>query len=194
MRLLVWHNNCKQHAVVIPGLVYQDPFACRGFVQKILVILPLLLSACADYKAAVTNVSEDFKTNVYQASDGIKRWWHTPPYTPGKQSVATSYCYRAYQDVMCYRQPMPGWEHRLVGYQGTDANEPPAPMMQPLAEHYPGVVTTAQRAASAEPVFIGLPPEIKADASQTVGPASMKPLLPTETQEALPNPSTARQF
>ncbi len=68
--------------------------------------------------------------------------------------IAASYCYHVYQDILCYRRPMPGWETRLAGYQPITADPPPAAQMQPLAQHVQMPASClANRVASSKPVF-----------------------------------------
>jgi hypothetical protein len=104
----------------------------------------------------VNNLGGAAKEGVYHGMDSVADWMRPAPPPKPPQAIAASYCYRTYQDILCYRQPMPGWEFRLVGYQGTYAKAPPPAIMEPLpvqAEAKPA----ADRTASAQPVFTTTP-------------------------------------
>jgi len=110
-----------------------------------------------------SRVADNVRDSVKKTNRKVRDWWLTPlPPEPENKPVASSYCYRVLQDILCYRQAMPGWEHRLAGYQGTGA-EPPAPaMMRPLPQTTIDPRKTADnRIANSKPIFVNLPPEEK---------------------------------
>lgn len=147
------------------------------------------------------------RDNVYETSYKLKDWAVTPP--PGKKpnlAVKASYCYSVLQDVVCYRQPMPGWEHRLVGYQGTDAEAPPPAQTVALPQAPDDTsMQPATRVANAQPIFVGLPPgmngEKEGDAANNDPnkPTELAPIPkdqnpPLTVKESLPNPAIVPQL
>ena len=139
------------------------------------------------------------KENAMKTGEYMRKWFIMPkPDAPRDDRViASSYCYRVLQDIVCYRQPMPGWEHRLVAYQGTHAKEPPLAMMEPLPKRAEDVAAAASppqkaesKVANVKPVFKDLPKEQKpAEEEQPdLGP------VPETVHEQLPNPALAPQL
>lgn len=124
----------------------------------------------------------------------LKDWWFHDAKAKGEaKAIPSSYCYRTQGDVLCYRAPMPGWEHRLVGYQGTYAKAPPPVLMQPL----PGQTVNpsmlpGNRVANAKPVFVELPPEAKEEAPKD--PAALLETDPQNVQETIQDPSISPQL
>jgi hypothetical protein len=185
----------------------------RQFI--VLASMLALLSACDHYeedKAAVTvQVTEDaeniqtnyerngmrvangLRDNIKRTANSMRKWWIEPLPEKKRHAVASSYCYSAYQDIMCYPQPMPGWEHRLVGYQGTHAAPPPVATMQLLParsadeKHLP-----QNRVAAAQPIFKEMPEENKSEDKGTVTPG--EPPLAEAAHETLPDPALAPQL
>ncbi len=115
-------------------------------------------------KSAVTRVANGIRDNVHATGKHLKDWWMYKPEELPPNVIPDSYCYRAQGDVLCYRAPVAGWEHRLVGYQGTFAAAPPPVVTRPLpAQSAAGQKTPASRVAASQPVFSELPPEPKAE-------------------------------
>lgn len=103
----------------------------------------------------VANLVRD---NVQASLRHFKNWWDEGAVTYGPPKVVPStYCYRAQGDALCYGQPVPGWEHRLIGYQGTDA----------------------------APVFIEMPPETKEAPKADIPPEAPENVHETITDPTL---------
>lgn len=111
--------------------------------------------------ATANRVANNIRDNIKATADHVEEWWNYEPEVKYPNPVPNTYCYRSYGDVLCYRAPMPGWEHRLVGYQGTYADAPPPPMMEPLPGKSGEKMLPANRVAAAQPVFLEMPEEIK---------------------------------
>ncbi len=138
-----------------------------------------------------TRIANTVRDNLKETGEKLREWWLTPlPAARPNRAIKTSYCYRALQDVLCYRQPMPGWEHRLVGYQGTNAPPPPPAMMEPLPVRSAEASKPANRLAKAEPVFTEIPLNLK-DAQKK---NSADPSISDPTHETLPNPALSPQL
>jgi hypothetical protein len=147
-------------------------------------------------KSAARRTVDNVRDNVRYSSRKMKEWWFYDPNKPEqKQMVGLSYCYRALQDVLCYRQPVPGWEYRLVGYQGTGATPPPPSITQPLPKiAMQADNPAASRVASSQPVFKAMPqdaPEEKKDVAE--GEEGAEVQTPS-AQELLPDPALAPQL
>jgi hypothetical protein len=145
--------------------------------------------------AVAGKLADQARENLYKTSYKIQEWAMTEPEVKQPSVIAQRYCYQSFHDILCYRAPMPGAEHRLVAYQGTYAEPPPQPTMQLLpTKAYDPSMQPASRVANARPVFIGLPPEVKADAM----PAEPQPLpanIPLEQiPEQMPNPTMVPQL
>lgn len=137
----------------------------------------------------VTRVADHVRNNAHATGKHLKDWWLYKP-NEGSQTIPSSYCYKAQGDVMCYRSPMPGWEHRLVGYQGTFADAPPAPMMQPLpASGVDQQKLPANRIAATKPVFVEMPPEMKEEPK-----TSLELEAPENVHENIADPALAPQL
>lgn len=179
-------------------------------MRKILSsIMVLALAACSE--PATATGEEEWKTvppkaentagrvadlvrdNVKATVQHVKEWWNEDPYAKKPpHTVESTYCYQSLSDVLCYNQPMPGWEGRLVGYQGTFAEPPPPVVTEPLpvvsAEHK----NAAERVASVEPVFTAMPEEKEEPAAD---PAAAE--VPPEAEEVQPlatDPNLAPQL
>ena len=134
--------------------------------------------------------ANQLRDNVKKTGAKIQEWWFTPLPSTEPLPVASSYCYKAQTDILCYRQPMPGWEHRLVAYQGTGAAPPPPATMQLMPQKANDNSKLAEnRLANVKPIFVELPPEPKQapkDASQ--------PTTDDHSQEVLPDPTLTPQL
>jgi len=154
----------------------------------------IALTACTAPQTAL-NEANDMKANIYQTSGEVKDWFLTPPPKNERVPVASTYCYKVFQDILCYRQPMPGYEDRLIAYQGTNAEPPPAAMMQPLSTQESDMSKQpANRVANAQPVFVQIPADVK-DTTQDVQDKSQLPAPAADTaHETLPDPALAPQL
>jgi len=154
--------------------------------------LLMALAACGDASQKAERVANDLKANVYATKERVQKWAETPPEKPKKRSVPPSYCYQAYQDILCYRQPMPGWEGRLVGFQGTGVLPPNPATTQPLPKRMASTsMSPADRALAAQPLSVGEVPQPKADTVASDDPAA---LAADPIHESLPDPTTAQQL
>lgn len=151
----------------------------------------LTLAACEtnqqDKEAIKAQVNQDAEMASYNAQkhttrvagnirDGVKRtamkmreWWLTPLPDPVPTPVPPSYCYKVWQDIVCYRDAMPGATHMMVGYQGDPTQTPPPPVAQtepiPMSriQKQNATMTGAARVAGARPVFVSIPVQPEAD-------------------------------
>jgi hypothetical protein len=149
-----------------------------------------------DIEAAGDNITQKYimplagvtRDNAEKTTAQMRKWWLSPAADNTPRPVPASYCYHALQDVLCYRQPVAGWEHRLVAYQGTDAQTPPASVTEPLPRRAVDANKTPEkRTASAAPVFVNMPPEEKkADKEDTS--------TIDASHETLPDPALAPQL
>jgi hypothetical protein len=159
------------------------------------------LAACADLREG----SLEIKRSVYAHRDTVKELVkpYPPPPKPGLKPVRDAYCYRVMQDIMCYHEPQPGAEARLVAYQGNEiggegvANSGALPQMaaavQPVA-----VRDTAPRQSSIhvpllltpqEPPPPAATPEVKPQAKlEEMGPPVFVGEGPPIKEDATPTP------
>lgn len=157
--------------------------------------------ASQDFNQASSQVQRHTQRIADATRDGIKRtnrrardWWLTDPPPPlPPNAVPTSYCYTVLQDVVCYRAPMPGWEHRLVAYQGTGAEPPPPAVMKPLPSRNINTSSlSSSRVESTKPVFVGLPLDVKEDTKEE--DESISPDSSDALNENLPDPTASPQL
>lgn len=181
-----------------------------------IIIALTLLSACETNEQDKAAIKEQLKEDTHTAEDNAKRhtmrvannvrdqtkkvamkmreWWLEPLPQPVVPVVKPSYCYQVMQDITCYRQPMPGKTHQLVGYQGDNAAPPPLAQTAAL----PLVKETPQMAAgkpevrikTAKPVFVSMPTPVKQDKSATSALDEAAAL----GNEPLPNPMLSPQL
>ena len=143
----------------------------------------------------VGGMANDLRDNVKKTGRYLRKWLLTPLPEEGKKlAVAPSYCYHVLQDILCYRQPMPGWEHRLAGYQGTHAAPPPPPVMVALPTRaVDEKLLPENRIANAKAVFKEIPEDSKAQEKDKSPTDAAAP--PAEAaHETLPDPALAPQL
>ncbi len=181
-------------------------------------LLPLMLAACTNNPSGVTpaemitpnpvtmaltgggaapqnaeRAATGLKDNMHLTFDKLKKWAMTPPPNPPKKAVPASYCYQSLQDILCYRQPMPGWEARLVGYQGTDAAEPPAAMIKPMPVRVAdNTMLPANRAKTSKPLTVKAAVAAKPEEEQAE--PEIKTISVDAAHESLPDPALAPQL
>jgi hypothetical protein len=145
-------------------------------------------------KATTTRIANHIRDNVHATGRHLKDWWtYDPNAKVAVKTVPSSYCYRTQGDVLCYRAPMPGWEHRLVGYQGTFAEAPSPVLMQPLpGQSIDAAMLPANRVANAKPVFTEMPPEAREEAPKD--PTQLLEANPENVQETIPDPTVSPQL
>lgn len=147
----------------------------------------ILLCACGDAEEHTGRIVHGISENYHHTADKIDEWTTATP-KKQKHEVPASYCYQALQDILCYRQPMPGWEDRLVGYQGTRAAAPPVAKTKPLATRAEdNSMLPANRAKTAKPLVPGVKAAPKA---APVDPTA----VPEAARETLPDPLQSPQL
>lgn len=164
----------------------------RCDVKRIVTIAALLgLVACAPLQENGERAATGLKNNVQETAERIEHWMMPTPKKP-RHEVPNSYCYSTQGDVLCYRSPMPGWEHRLVGFQGTHAVPPDAPVMQPMPVRAPVTAMKPEnRAKSSKPLVVEAPVEPKSDMAEAhAGQA----ITVDAAHESLPDPALAPQL
>jgi hypothetical protein len=154
----------------------------------LLIFSGLSIAACTP----ATQLTQDAKDAAYESADRAKdfgKWLITPPEKPQPNAIAASYCYNVMQDILCYRQPLPGGEFRLAGYQGTGAEAPPPAIMRPLPLRDTDMSKVpVNRVAGAQPVFVNIPDAVKEDKDKAS-------ITPQEiSREPLPDPALAPQL
>lgn len=137
--------------------------------------------------------ANQLRDNVKKTGQKVQEWWFTPLPSTDPLPVQASYCYKSQTDTLCYRQPMPGWEHRLIAWQGTNAEPPPPAVMQLMPRrNLDASKLPESRMAGAQPVFVEPLPETKEvpkdSAEQPAAPGADK------ANEALPDPATSPQL
>lgn len=136
----------------------------------------------------VKRVADNIRDGAKKTNRRVRDWWLEPTPEEVDTPLDSSYCYNVMQDILCYRQPRVGWEHRLVGYQGTHAKAPPAPVTRPLALNVvDGRKEIDRRIKSAKPVFVKIPKEPKEDEGKKI-------LGIDSAHEALPDPLLSPQL
>lgn len=151
--------------------------------------------ARANLYAVGGKFAEQARENLYKTSYKVQEWAMTKPKPHVPSDIGQRYCYKSFHDILCYRAPLPGAEHRLVSYQGTHAEPPPQPVMTLLpTRDYDPSQQPASRVANARPVFVGLPPGV----SPNDTPQEPEPIpadIPIEEiPEELPNPVLVPQL
>lgn len=142
---------------------------------------------------SVTRMANNVRDSIKNTNNRLRDWWLTPLPSNAKKPIPTRYCYKVLQDILCYRQQMEGWENKLVGYQGTNA-EPPTPATMKLLPLRANNVETlpANRAAKAQPVFTAIPTDLK-EANET-NSSSNEPVTVDSIHETLPDPALSPQL
>lgn len=136
-------------------------------------------------------VADNLRDQTKKTAMKMREWLLTPPPEVVSTAVPPSYCYKVMQDITCYRAPLPGQTHRLVGYQGDGAVPPLAQTkalpLSPIQKMNPG--GAAARVADAKPVFVGIPAQPKEDKN-----ATLQDGVPTAGSEPLPDPTLSPQL
>ncbi len=113
-------------------------------MNKIMVILALSLSiaGCKDFMDGTQRAGYNIRKEVVKTSNRVSDYFRVEEKKPEpkRQVMAPRYCYKVLTDVVCYRNPQPGAENRLVGYY-----EPPAQDASVLAASDSFVVPPAQQ-------------------------------------------------
>ncbi len=144
-----------------------------------------------DLEKKGTDVASTARDNIAKTGERMRKWLIEPrPAPKPDNSIASAYCYHAQTDVLCYRQPMVGWENRLVAYQGTNAVSPDPAQTKPLPKRELVVeVSPEHKVANAKPVFTELPVPPKPEEKNS----DQAPVLDA-SHEQLPNPSMSPQL
>jgi hypothetical protein len=142
---------------------------------------------------SATRVANQVRDQVKKTSMLARKWWLTPLDNPPPTPVPPSYCYQVMQDIVCYRDAMPGMSHKLVGYQGDNTQPPPVAQTKALpALRIPKQTigaAGAARVANAKPVFVKIPTPVKEDKSQ-----KQPGTAPELGSEPLPDPTHSPQL
>ncbi len=140
--------------------------SCTHFEQDKEVVKEQAKKDAKQVEANVTKnsmrVADNVRDSIKRTGERMREWWITPLPNPQKHAMPTRYCYRVLQDILCYRDQMPGWENKLVAYQGEGAAPPtPATMkLMPLrADNQNSPV--GKKLENLNPVFVSIPPEVK---------------------------------
>lgn len=154
--------------------------------------------AANDVNTAAGNAERHTMRVANNVRDGIKRtsmklreWWLTPLPNPEPPPVPPSYCYHTVQDILCYRQPMPGMTHKLVGYQGDHAAPPPVAQTDPLPTigDPAAIVKPAATFANVKPIIVSPPKPVQQDKNADPAPAELQ-----VESEQLPDPAISPQL
>lgn len=81
------------------------------------VSLLLLLSACEAQQAQADRARNMALVEGKATGDAWHRLFTIDQPNPYPRAVAPAYCYKLQTDTLCYRNPQPGMEDRLVGQQ-----------------------------------------------------------------------------
>lgn len=155
----------------------------------------LALTACGAVQENVYRVQEETRKEAYTVVGKIQDYLAPPNYhKPNPQEPPPSYCYHTAVDILCYNQPLPGQEERLVGYQGihpsvlvapspaAQRHEPPRAPTKVI--HHTEVKETAPSGKvvrkQEKTVFVDMAPQVKPDdaAVQTIPAADGTAKLP----------------
>lgn len=148
-------------------------------------------------KSTAHKVADKVRDNVRATSRHVKKWWFYDPEKEVKvaRDTPNSYCYRTGTDVLCYRQPMPGWERRLVGYQGTYATAPSPVAMQLLPTNGNDTGQSPEsRVANAKPVFTEMPAEVKEEPKAVIDPQDPAAAAAENVHEPIADPTLSPQL
>ena len=142
---------------------------------------------------SVTRMANNVRDSVKRTNDRLREWWLTPLPKEVKKPIPTRYCYKVLQDILCYRQQMAGWENKLVGYQGTNAEPPTPATMKLLPQRADNLEKSpANVAAKATPVFAAIPTGAKE--SRDSSSPSNEPITIDSMHETLQDPALAPQL
>jgi len=143
-------------------------------------LLPLLfvalLGACTQPQKDDASQALDAAGNETSASmDKMRNYFEIghKPKTPTGQPAQPRYCYKTYEDVICYDKPIPGEEYRMVGFQTPDGKV--GYVMNPAP-----VPAGGEDLPPLKKVDVPSPPEVKADS----GSSQLKEIIfdPAELQ------------
>lgn len=100
-----------------------------------LALAMMVLSSCAAAQQSGMRARDNTQDELNYLSNRVKGYFQPYKPPPPPLPIASSYCYRTMADIVCYRDPQPGAESRLVGYQ-----EPPLSSLNPSsggqAQHF----------------------------------------------------------
>ncbi|MDX2074339.1 MAG: hypothetical protein SFX19_08270 [Alphaproteobacteria bacterium] len=138
-------------------------------------------------------VANNLRDQTKKTAMKLREWWLTPLPNPEPPPVPPSYCYQVLQDIVCYRDALPGMTHKLVGYQGDGTPPPPTAQTKALPvsriQKMNNAAAPDVRVANAKPVFVAPPTQVKEDKSSPVldGAAAVG-------SEPLPDPNLSPQL
>jgi hypothetical protein len=122
------------------------PINLRMPVMAACVALAACTSAQEPASQALDTVGNETGAS-YNKMRGYLDLGPRPKPVQSKDVVQPRYCYHTYEDIICYSQPLPGEEYRLVAFQSASGKTgytlPPAPtnvVMPPLPPPKPTTI------------------------------------------------------
>lgn len=124
----------------------------------ILLTPVITLAACTPIRDGGEQATRDTAKAIYETKERIRDLVTYRPKSKALKPVPPSYCYRVMQDILCYRDPQPGAESRLVAYQGTEevAPEPEPKKLELITK----LEEWTEKATSALPPYESRPPAL----------------------------------
>lgn len=124
----------------------------------------------------VEKASLDADKGVRNTTDKLREIFTYQPKKKELKPIPSSYCYRTLLDIICYSEPLPGADDRLVAYQGTVLQQPPPPPKPVMPISRPQQTAGASGAAAPNvpppdvlpkltPVYVVAPPEVKGEST-----------------------------
>lgn len=147
----------------------------------------LLLSACQKQAEDIGQRLGWVKKDQQQWIEG-SNYYNFPEFTPGTQYKSeSSFCYKMQTDILCYDQPRPGWEDRMVGYQ-----EP----LRAKGQYTPSPQPVGNAAAMIDPAVQASAPTTDAAPVAEVSVSANTPFAtqtPIDSKDLAPLPSVTIQ-
>ncbi len=141
-------------------------YSCTHYEQDKKIVVEQAKKDSQTVKDNVTRnavrIANNVRDGVKMTNERVRQWWLTPLPSTDKQLTPTSYCYKVLQDILCYREQMLGWENRLVGYQGANADPAiPAQMRSLALREENKSALPEKKVADLKPVFVSTPVDPK---------------------------------
>lgn len=158
--------------------------------RPMMLLALCLLAGCAknaaqDVHMAARQTAVNVRDQVKEVTGRVKTYFVLPAYQPAQSKPPqTAYCYRTQSDILCYRDPVPGAEMRLVAFQGVAQPDGSSQVVAVMEE--PPLVTAKDRAPSArpayravdpQPIFVGIAPGVAGAESALQGAGAPKDLM-----------------
>ncbi len=133
-------------------------------VRLSVVIIAAALSACTPAAESGSRIAYSVRESAIVTGEKIKDYFtYRPKVPPPTPMLAPRFCYRTVTDIICYDQPRPGAENRLVGWQaepGTAASSETLMVTQTYLQPSAAPVTRVEKSEAA-PLFIHEAPPVK---------------------------------